>query len=206
MEKSNRIIETIKEMFPNVSCELNYSNNYELLIAVMLSAQTTDKKVNQVTSILFSKYPTLELLNEADFNDIYNIIKPLGLANSKALNLKKLVKILIENYNSVIPNNREQLESLPGIGRKTTNVVLMEGFHIPTIPVDTHVSRVANRLSLSKSTNVEMIEQDLMKLYPKDQWYYVHHGLLFFGRYFCLSRHPKCDQCKLKDLCNYNKK
>lgn len=206
MEKSNKIFNTIKEMFPDASCELVYHNMFELLIAVTLSAQTTDKKVNQVTPFLFAKYPTPKLLAEASFEDIYNIIKPLGLANNKSKNIIGLSKILVEKYNSIVPNNREQLESLPGVGRKTANVILMEGFKIPTIPVDTHVSRVAIRLGLTQSENVNAIEQELMKTFPINEWYYVHHCLLFFGRYFCLSKNPKCNECKLKDLCNYNKK
>lgn len=206
MEKSNRIFNTIKEMFPSASCELIYHNLFELLIAVSLSAQTTDKKVNQVTPFLFEKYPTPKLLGEANFDDIYNIIKPLGLANNKTKNIIELSKILDEKYNSIVPRNREELEALPGVGRKTTNVILMEGFKIPTIPVDTHVSRVSIRLGLTQSDNVNVIEQDLMKTFPVNEWYYVHHGLLFFGRYFCLSKNPKCNECKLKDLCNYNKK
>lgn len=206
MEKSNRVLNTIREMFPNASCELNYNNLYELLIAVVLSAQTTDKKVNQVTNTLFKKYPNPRLLSDGEYNDIYNIIKPLGLANSKTKNIKQLSLILVNKYDSIIPSTREQLESLPGVGRKTANVILMEWFKVPTIPVDTHVSRVSVRLGLSNSENVNVIEQDLMKLFPESEWYFVHHGLLFFGRYFCTAKNPNCNECKLKDLCTYNKK
>lgn len=206
MEKSNRVLNIIREMFPNASCELNYNNLYELLIAVVLSAQTTDKKVNQVTNTLFKKYSTPKLLSEGEYDDIYNIIKPLGLANSKTKNIKQLSLILVNKYDSIVPNTRQELESLPGVGRKTANVVLMEWFKQPTIPVDTHVSRVSIRLGLSNSENVNVIEQDLMKFFPESEWYFVHHGLLFFGRYFCTAKNPKCNECKLKDLCTYNKK
>ena len=205
MEKSNRILQTVKEMFPNASCELNYNNHYELLIAVVLSAQTTDKRVNEVTVELFKKYPTAKYLSNANYNDVYNIISVLGLAKAKTNNIINLSKQLIEKYNNIVPNNREQLQSLPGVGRKTANAVLMEGFRIPAIAVDTHVSRVSNRLGLSNSDDVKIIEQDLMNLYDEKDYYFVHHGLLFFGRYHCLAKKPKCEECKLKDICNYQK-
>lgn len=205
MEKSNRILQTVKEMFPNASCELNYNNHYELLIAVVLSAQTTDKRVNEVTVELFKKYPTAKDLSNANYNDVYNIISVLGLAKAKTNNIINLSKQLIEKYNNIVPNNREQLQSLPGVGRKTANAVLMEGFRIPAIAVDTHVSRVSNRLGLSNSDDVKIIEQDLMSLYDEKDYYFVHHGLLFFGRYHCLAKKPKCEECKLKDICNYQK-
>lgn len=205
MEKSNRILQTVKEMFPNASCELNYNNHYELLIAVVLSAQTTDKRVNEVTVELFKKYPTAKDLSNANYNDVYNIISVLGLAKAKTNNIINLSKQLIEKYDNIVPNNREQLQSLPGVGRKTANAVLMEGFRIPAIAVDTHVSRVSNRLGLSNSDDVKIIEQDLMSLYDEKDYYFVHHGLLFFGRYHCLAKKPKCEECKLKDICNYQK-
>lgn len=205
MEKSNRILQTVKEMFPNASCELNYNNHYELLIAVVLSAQTTDKRVNEVTVELFKEYPTAKDLSNANYNDVYNIISVLGLAKAKTNNIINLSKQLIEKFNNIVPNNREQLQSLPGVGRKTANAVLMEGFRIPAIAVDTHVSRVSNRLGLSNSDDVKIIEQDLMSLYDEKDYYFVHHGLLFFGRYHCLAKKPKCEECKLKDICNYQK-
>ncbi len=205
MEKSNRILNTVREMFPNAYCELNYNNLFELLVAVCLSAQTTDKRVNEVTVDLFEKYPTPQLLANAKYDNVYEIIHTLGLAKSKTNNIIQLSKMLIEKYNGVVPNTREELETLPGVGRKTANAVLMEGFKIPAIAVDTHVGRVSQRLGLSNSDNVKIIEQDLMNLYDEKDWYFVHHGLLFFGRYFCLSQKPKCVECKLKDICNYKK-
>ena len=205
MEKSNRILNTIRDMFPNASCELNYNNLFELLVAVVLSAQTTDKRVNEVTKVLFQKYNSPIGLSQADYNEIYEIVRPLGLAKSKAHNIIQLSKVLNTKYNDIVPNTRVELESLPGVGRKTANAVLMEGFRIPAIAVDTHVSRVSLRLGLSKDDNVLKIEQDLMNLFPKDEWYFVHHGLLFFGRYFCTAKKPNCEICKLKDICTYNK-
>ena len=192
-------------MFPNASCELNYNNLFELLVAVVLSAQTTDKRVNEVTKVLFQKYNSPISLSQADYNEIYEIVRPLGLAKSKAQNIIQLSKVLNTKYNDIVPNTRVELESLPGVGRKTANAVLMEGFRIPAIAVDTHVSRVSLRLGLSKDDNVLKIEQDLMNLFPKDEWYFVHHGLLFFGRYFCTAKKPNCEICKLKDICTYNK-
>ena len=203
MDKSSNILNLIKEMFPNASCELNYNNHYELLIAVSLSAQTTDKRVNLVTKVLFEKYPNPIDLSNANYNDVYNIIQSLGLAKSKTSNIIKLSKIIAEEYNSIIPNTREELQKLPGVGRKTANAVLMEGFRIPAIAVDTHVGRVSKRLGLSKSDDVKVIEKDLMSLYDEKDYYYVHHGLLFFGRYHCTSQNPKCINCKLKQYCNY---
>lgn len=205
MEKSNRILSTIKEMFPDAKCELNYKNTYELIIAIVLSAQTTDKRVNIVSEQLFSKYDTIKKLSEANYDDVYEIIKSLGLAKSKTKNIIELSKTIVDKYNGVVPNTHKQLELLPGVGRKTANALLMEGFNIPAIAVDTHVSRVSNRLGLSNSLDVKQIEIDLMNLYNKDDWYFVHHGLLFFGRYFCLAKNPKCEFCKLKDICNYKK-
>ena len=205
MDKSNKILNLIREMFPNASCELNYNNLFELLVAVVLSAQTTDKRVNEVTKVLFQKYNSPISLSQADYNEIYEIVRPLGLAKSKAQNIIQLSKVLNIKYNDIVPNTRVELESLPGVGRKTANAVLMEGFRIPAIAVDTHVSRVSFRLGLSKDDNVLKIEQDLMNLFPKDEWYFVHHGLLFFGRYFCTAKKPNCEICKLKDICTYNK-
>lgn len=205
MEKSSKILNTIREMFPNASCELNYNNLFELLIAVCLSAQTTDKRVNIVTKELFARYSTPKLLGAANYNDVYEIIKSLGLAKNKTKNIITLSNELVTKFNGEVPNTREQLESLPGVGRKTANAVLMEGFRIPAIAVDTHVSRVSNRLGLSESNNVLTIEKDLMNTYESKDWYFVHHGLLFFGRYFCLAQNPKCEQCSLKEYCNYKK-
>lgn len=205
MDKSNKILNLIKEMFPNASCELNYKNHFELLVAVVLSAQTTDKRVNIVTKELFEKYPTPLLLSSAKYDDVSLIVKSLGLAKSKTTNIINLSKVLVENYNCIVPNTKEELEKLPGVGRKTANAVLMEGFRIPAIAVDTHVSRVSNRLGLSNSTDVKQIEKDLMNLYDEKDYYFVHHGLLFFGRYHCTSQRPKCVECKLKVFCNYNK-
>ena len=205
MDKSSRILNTVKEMFPNASCELNYNNHFELLVAVVLSAQTTDKRVNLVTKELFKKYKDPISLANANYNDVYNIISSLGLTKMKTNNIINLSKVLVNNYNSIVPNTKEELIKLPGVGDKTANAVLMEGFNIPAIAVDTHVSRVSQRLGLSASNDVKIIEKDLINQYDEKDFYFVHHGLLFFGRYHCLAKNPKCNECKLKDICNYQK-
>ena len=172
----------------------------------MLSAQTTDKRVNSVTDILFKKYPTLKDLSEADIMDIQNIIRPIGTYHKKAQNLIEIAKHLQEDYNGKLPNNREYLESLPGVGRKTTNVVLSNIFNVPCIAVDTHVSRVSKRLNLAKETdNPLQIEKKLNRKFKKEDLCKRHHQLVLFGRYHCLARNPKCDECKLKDICKYYK-
>ena len=196
------IIDYLDYLFPNPRCELNYNLDYELLIAVMLSAQTTDKRVNMVTSILFDKYPILEDLKNADIEDIKSIIKPIGTFNKKAENIKMIASRLINDCNGIVPNNREYLESLPGVGRKTTNVVLANLFNEPLIAVDTHVKRVSVRLGLAKEEDdVLVIEKKLMRKFPKDKLANLHHQLVLFGRYHCKAINPNCCDCKLKDIC-----
>ena len=195
------------ELFPNPRCELNYNKDYEFLIAVMLSAQTTDKRVNSVTSVLFKKYDTIEKLSKASLEDIINIIMPLGTFNIKARNILGITNRLINDYNGKVPNNREYLESLPGVGRKTTNVVLSNLFDEPLIAVDTHVSRVSIRLGIAKSNDdVLTIEKKLNKYFSPDELSRLHHQLVLFGRYTCKAIKPECNNCLLKDYCKYYKK
>lgn len=203
----NEIINYLDELIPNAVCELNYNKDYELLIAVMLSAQTTDKKVNMVTSVLFEKYPSLESLRDADINDIINIIRPIGTFNKKALNIKSIAHELILKQNGIVPNDRVFLESLSGVGRKTANVVLSNLYNESCIAVDTHVSRVSKRLGIAKeSDDVLMIEKKLTKKIPKDKLNRMHHQLVLFGRYYCKAIKPECMNCELKDMCKYYKK
>ena len=205
MTKKNKVelIETyLDEIFPNPVCELNYTKDYELLIAVMLSAQTTDKRVNMVTNILFNKYPSLELLKEADINDIIDIIRPIGTFNRKANYLLEIANILYNDYNGIVPNDRKILESMPGVGRKVANVILSEWFKVPNIAVDTHVERVSKRLGLVKHNyNVLEVEKKLQKTFIKENWSKRHLQLVLFGRYKCKSSRPLCGECKLKDIC-----
>lgn len=194
-------------MFPNAKAELNYTNPFELLIAVVLSAQTTDKAVNKVTEILFKKYPNAEALSQAELSDVENIIKTIGLYHNKAKNIIALSRDLTEKFNGEVPADRDQLESLPGVGRKTTNVVISNAFGIPALAVDTHVARISIRLGLAKpSDNVLEIEKKLNRKIPKEQWLKVHHQMIFFGRYHCLAKNPKCQSCPLIDDCKYKDK
>ena len=190
------------ELFPNPRCELNYNKDYELLIAVMISAQTTDKRVNMVTDILFKKYDTIEKLKDANINDIIDIIRPIGTFNKKAQNVIEISKTLFIDYDGKVPNNREYLEKLPGVGRKTTNVVLSNLFNEACIAVDTHVSRVSKRLGISDTNDdVFTIEKKLNKTFNKEELGRLHHQLVLFGRYYCKAQKPLCDNCKLKKIC-----
>lgn len=205
MIQMNEIVEYLDVLFPNPKCELNYNKDYELLIAVMLSAQTTDKRVNMVTNILFQKYPSLEALRDADMEDLINIIRPIGTFQKKAFNIKSIAQKLIE-HGSIVPNDREFLESLSGVGRKTTNVVLSNLYNVPCIAVDTHVSRVSKRLGLAKKEDdVLTIEKKLNKKFKKEQLGRLHHQLVLFGRYYCKASKPECQNCKLKNRCKKEK-
>ena len=199
----NEIINYLDELIPNPKCELNYNKDYELLIATMLSAQTTDKRVNGVTEVLFKKYPNLEALRKADINDIIGIIKPIGTYNKKAKNIIDIANKLKEK-NDIVPNDREFLESLPGVGRKTTNVVLSNIYNIPCIAVDTHVHRVSIRLGIAnKNDDVLTTEKKLTKKFKDYDLCRLHHQLVLFGRYYCKASNPSCNSCKLKDICKY---
>ena len=204
--KSEEIMSALDNLYPDARCELNYTKDYELLIATVLSAQCTDKRVNEVTKVLFSKYD-LASLKQADVKDIEAIIRPCGSYTKKAQYIKIIATKLIDDYKGKVPNNREYLESLPGVGRKTCNVVLSNIYDVPAIAVDTHVARVSKRLGLAKENDdVSVIEQKLMKKFPKDKWSRLHHQLVLFGRYHCTARNPQCRECLLKDKCNYRKK
>lgn len=203
--KSKEIIKYLDTIIPNPKCELEYNKDYELLIATMLSAQTTDKRVNEVTRVLFKKYPSLEALKEADIEDIKKIIKPIGTYNKKALNIKSIANALIEKSNGVVPNDRDFLESLDGVGRKTTNVVLSNIYNVPCIAVDTHVSRVSKRLGIAKDDDdVSVIEKKLNKTFKNDDLCRLHHQLVLFGRYYCKAIKPECEDCELKKYCKKN--
>lgn len=197
--KTNKIIDYLEELFPNPSCELNYKKDYELLIAVMLSAQSTDKRVNQVTETLFKKYKNIEELNNADISDIIKIIKPVGNQNKKAIYIKEIAKELSKNK---LTNDRKRLESISGVGRKTTNLVLGLLFNEQYLPVDTHVKRVSTRLKLVKENdNVDIVEKKLTKIFKNYDLVRLHLQLVLFGRYKCKAIKPICDNCKLKEIC-----
>lgn len=201
------LINYLDELYPNPKCELIYHKDYELLLAVMLSAQTTDKRVNMVTQELFKKYSDLNALAKADINDLINIIRPIGTFYKKANNIKEIAIRLLKDQNGVVPNDRIYLESLPGVGRKTTNVVLSNLFSCNCLAVDTHVARVSKRLNLAKEKDdVLTIEKKLTKKFPKDKLGRIHHQLVLFGRYQCKAIKPICEECKLKDYCQWYKK
>ncbi len=202
-----RIFNYLDELITNPVCELDFNKDYELLIAVMLSAQTTDKRVNLVTKVLFNKYPTLEELSIANLEDVKIIIKSLGTYSKKASNVIIIANRLLTESNGKVPRNRDFLESLPGVGRKTTNVVLGILYNVPCIAVDTHVARVAVRLGFAKAgDSVYTIEQKLTKKIPKDNMIRIHHQLLLFGRYYCKAMKPECQNCKIYDICKEKRK
>ena len=207
MTKSKLVREYLDELFPNPKCELNYNNDYELLIAICLSAQTTDKRVNEVTKVLFEKYPKLEDMKNADVKDLEQIIRPLGSFHKKSCYVKELSTIIVDKYSSVVPTARTDLESLPGVGRKTVNVFLGEFYNYPAIAVDTHVERVSKRLRIAKKdSNVKEVEEKLMKFYPKKEWAKRHLQMVLFGRYYCKAIKPSCEDCKLKEYCKEKRK
>ena len=190
------LIKSLDIMFPNAKCELNYTNLFELIIAVVLSAQTLDKRVNEVTKVLFEKYKDYNELAKANIGDVVEIIKPLGMANIKGKNIIELSKKLINL--GAIPNTLEGLMSLDGVGRKSANVILSEYFKIPRIAVDTHVYRTALRLNLA-SGNVIDVENRLMELFDEEYYYYIHIHLVLLGRYICKAKKPLCDKCLIRD-------
>ena len=203
----NKILEYLDELFLNPKCELNYNKDYEFLIAIVLSAQTTDKRVNKVTEVLFNKYTNLKELSEANIVDIENIIREIGTFRRKSVYVKEIALKLVNDGYDYVPNNRKYIEGLPGVGHKTANVFLSNIYNKPAIAVDTHVSRVSKRLGLvSKNDDVVKVEKKLEKKIPKDRWSKTHHQLVLFGRYYCKAIKPECDNCKLRDICKYNKK
>lgn len=201
-KKINNITNFLNELFPAVGCELNYTKDYELAIAVMLSAQTTDASVNSVTPILFSKYPSIEALANADVNDVEKIIHKLGLSNAKAKNVVAFANKLHSDFLDVLPSDKKLLTTMPGIGNKSAGVIRAEVFKIPDLPVDTHILRISNRLGLTKSDNPDIVEKDLKKIIDEENWIKSHHQLIHFGRYFCTAKNPRCAECKLKEYCN----
>lgn len=205
-QKVKIILDYLEKLISSPKCELIFNNNYELICAVMLSAQTTDKRVNEISKVLFSKYPDFFSLSLANYDDVYNIIKPLGLAKHKTSNLILLAKQICQNYNGIVPNSFEELCKLSGIGRKTANVVMALGFNIPAFPVDTHVNRVAKRLGLAEEDDdILTVEEKLKRKIPRNKWIDSHHRFLLFGRYTCKSLSPVCQNCGLKSICKYKK-
>ncbi len=204
MTKSETIVNELEKLYPDAHCELNYRNDFELLIAVSLSAQTTDERVNSVTPVLFEKYPDAYTLAKADLSDVETIIRPIGLYRNKARNIVSIATQLIQLHDGKVPNDREALESLRGVGRKTANIILNNCFDVPAFAVDTHVTRVAKRLQIADADDdVLAIEKKLMEHFPRECWGKLHHQFIFFGRYKCKAVKPDCTDCPLKEYCNH---
>lgn len=204
--KVREVLNNLFEMYPNAECSLSHSNPFELLVATVLSAQTTDKKVNQVTARLFYKHKTPEDMLKLDQMELEHEIKEIGLYKTKSKHILSLCKSLIENFNSEVPRTMEQLITLDGVGRKTSNVVLSNAFNIPTIAVDTHVFRVSNRIGLATGKDVTFVEEQLMVSIPKEDWIKAHHALIFHGRNLCIARNPKCCECRINTVCEFTEK
>lgn len=202
-EEAKKVLEELKKMHPNAGCELNYSTPFELLVAVILSAQCTDKRVNMITEKLFKVYNTPEQFATLTPEELKPYIYSCGFFNSKGNNIIAMSKELVEKYGGEVPKDFDKLTALAGVGRKTASVVLSVGFDIPAMPVDTHVNRVAKRIGFSQGNTVEKVEEDLKKLFPPEDWNALHHSMIFHGRYICESRKPRCSECTLSDRCVY---
>ncbi len=200
-------LDRIGEMFPDAHCELNHSNPFELVIAVALSAQCTDALVNKVTKNLFAKYKEPQDYLNVSLEELQNDIRSIGLYRNKAKNIQSLCRLLLDEYNGQVPQDRDELTKLPGVGRKTANVVVSVAFNVPAIAVDTHVERVSKRLGICRwKDSVLEVEKTLMKKVPKEEWSVTHHRLIFFGRYHCKAQNPQCPSCPLLELCREGKK
>lgn len=205
--ENKEILDLIYKIFPNPHCELEYFDDFSFLCAVVLSAQTTDKAVNLVTKPLFLKYPTVFDIASSSEDELIPILRPIGLMKNKSHYLIKISKAIVEGYGGKVPHDFNELIKLPGVGRKTANVFLAEIDKRPAIAVDTHVNRVSYRLGLSSSIdNVLKTEHELEAGFDEKDWIKVHYGLLFMGRYKCLSKNPKCSDCNLKSICRYEKR
>lgn len=206
-ERVKIFTEYLDEKYPDVDCELNFSNNLELIIAVLLSAQCKDEYVNRATVGLFDKFKTIDDYADAEVTEIEKYIKTLGLYKAKSKNIKLMAEMLRTKYKYKIPKTLDELIELPGVGRKTANVVMSVGFGIPAIAVDTHVERISKRMKLANEKDSPLIvEQKLMKIFPKKKWSKIHHQMIHFGRYYCKAKKPECSTCELKNICNFAKK
>lgn len=200
-EEGLYILKKLKEMHPNAKCELDFSSPFELLVAVILSAQCTDERVNKVTRKLFADYQTPEEFAEMSLDLLKKYIYSCGFFNNKGNNIIEASRMICRDFGGEVPKNMDDLVSLPGVGRKTASVVLSVAYGIPAMPVDTHVFRVSRRLGLSAGDTVDKVEKDLESMFSVEDWYDVHHALIFHGRYICKSRNPMCENCLLRDKC-----
>lgn len=201
------IVENLKKYYPDATCSLDFKTPFQMVIAVMLSAQCTDERVNKTTPELFEKYGTPEKMAEIDIEELEKIIHPCGFYKNKAKNVKACSQKLLENFGGIVPQNMEDLQSLPGVGRKSANVIMLEAFHNPQgIAVDTHAKRISNKMGFSNQTEPEKIEQDLLKQIPKEYYYDVNHLFVWHGRAICDARKPKCEECPVNMYCDTYKK
>lgn len=204
--KPAEILEHLDQLFPDARCELNHRNHYEMAVAVVLSAQTTDASVNRVTPALFEKYPDAESLAQGNLQEIEQCIASLGLYHNKARSIQGMARGLVEMYGGVVPDNMEDLVKLPGVGRKCANVIMSECYGVPALAVDTHVNRVSKRLGLAKKDDSLLtVETKLKRKIPKERWIKTHHQLIFFGRYLCHARNPECERCPFQEICKEKK-
>lgn len=204
-QRTKRVLEILKQEYPDARCELNHESAFQLLVATILSAQTTDKKVNEVTETLFRDYPTVDDFLKLSQDELEGRIKQIGLYRTKAKNIMIMCRQLKEKFNGEVPNTMEGITSLAGAGRKTANVVLSNAFGVPAIAVDTHVFRVSNRIGIVDAKNVDDTEKQLQKELPKKEWSLTHHLLIFHGRRCCIARNPKCSMCPIQKDCKYYK-
>ncbi|MGI6704623.1 MAG: endonuclease III [Clostridia bacterium] len=204
-QRIDKALDILEKTYPGATTELLHKNPFQLLIATILSAQTTDRQVNKVTPGLFERFPDARALGEADVGEIEDFIKTCGFYKTKARNIKETCRIITEKYNGTVPDTMEDLTSLPGVGRKTANVVLSNAFGVDAIAVDTHVFRVANRLGLAASENVRGTEEQLMENIPRDKWSRAHHWLIHHGRRVCRARKPMCGHCPLAGICEFER-
>jgi len=202
-----KLVEKLKQTYPDATCSLDFNKPFELVVSVMLSAQCTDERVNKTTPALFKKCPTLQDYIDIEINELENLIHPCGFYKNKAKNIKLCAKQVLENFNGLVPKTMEELLTLAGVGRKSANVILLEVYGIANgIAVDTHAKRISNKMGLSLQKEPEKIEQDLIKLFPKKYLKDINHLFVWHGRNTCSARNPKCEICCVKDLCNfYNK-
>ena len=201
-----KIVELIKKAYPEATCSLDFETPFQLVVAVMLSAQCTDERVNKTTPALFSRCKTIEDFANIDIEELEKIIHPCGFYKNKAKNIKLCSKQVLENFGGIVPHTMQELTSLAGVGRKSANVIMLEAFGIAEgIAVDTHAKRISNLTGLSNKKEPEKIEQDLIKIFPKDTLKDINHLLVFHGRNTCIARHPKCDVCPINNFCNYYK-
>lgn len=206
-ERYKRVIEWFKQNMPSAQTELHYSNPYELLVAVILSAQCTDKRVNLITPPFFERFPTAEVLANTAIDEVFEYIRSCSYPNSKSKNLVGMAQVLVRDFNCVVPDDVDELQKMPGVGRKTANVIASVVYDKPALAVDTHVFRVAARLGLTKDAKTPLeTEKQLVKYIPEELLAVAHHWLILHGRYVCIARKPKCKACEIKDLCAFYQK